>query len=460
MSDAPPDPFRASFPPPGPGYCGQGPARLTRGLSQVPEPEGDATDDIPREPPQTLLIVDPAWRATCLERVGGIPAGYTYLAQLMGHDMGNSVAVDAHPHAAPSGSAPLRRYNLIENPLCLETIYGAGPLQPGALYDPQTLLFRLQPGVDQAALIAYRPEKEGPVLGDPIRVLHDERNRDTLMLHELAVAWMQFHNRCARRLAGQGAWQAHVLARGHVVRVWHRILVDDLLKRFVHPAISGAGIDPRWVLDETTLLNGLSRAFHALPLDAYPMKESGLHNLCDLMKSGHGKSLAENSWHVDWPLMLGKHAGGPKTGVSASIAGQMRLPLGAIARMDLASATGANPLRLGHPAIAALVNTLPRDWPKRLTPAQLAQDFSEAFPKAPVTPTAADLSWGPLYQALMVEAQIYGHGGGFGPLGSALLKASVLNAIERVRIAPGGDAVGHLETPETMLELITLARST
>lgn len=158
MPVVPSGPFSETFLPSGPGCCGHRAGHFTSGLLPMPGLVGDAAAEMPREPPQILLIVDSVWRNACLQRVGQIPAGYTDLAQLMGHDMGNSVAVDAHPHVAPVGSAPLRRYNVIENPLCLETIYGARPIQPGALYDPETLLFRLQPGAVQAALIAFRPD--------------------------------------------------------------------------------------------------------------------------------------------------------------------------------------------------------------------------------------------------------------------------------------------------------------
>lgn len=449
----------APSPAPLPEGCGVPPshARIPR---QGASPAGAMP---PREPPQALLRIDPVWRARCLSIVGRIPSGYTYFAQLMGHDMGHSVPLSLYPHAEPPGSPPglAARYNLIENPLTLETIYGAGPVRPGHLYDPETLLFRLPQDAELAPLITYRPDPHSPAEGDPIRILHDERNRDTLMLHEMTIAWMQFHNRCARQLqkAGLGEWQAYAQARAHVVRVWHRLLQDDLLRRFVHPAVASLRLDDRLALDEVTLLNGLSRAFHALPLDAYPMRDSGLHNLYSLMKKTHAASPAELEWHVDWSQFLDPEREGPRTGLSLSVAGGLRLPVGAIAAMDMTSALAANPLRLGSPAMGALLATLPEPWGDWLQPAQLEVEFARLFSDAPVLPTETDLSWGPLYQALLVEAQLYGLDGGFGPFGSALLKASVQAAIGRVRFDPGVPPRTDLDTPDTLLTLITLARS-
>ena len=48
-----------------------------------------------------------------------------------------------------------------------------------------------------------------------------------------------------------------------------------------------------WMLDETTLLHGLCRAFHALPLAAYHLGRSGQHNLNTLLKRSYDISEAE-----------------------------------------------------------------------------------------------------------------------------------------------------------------------
>lgn len=67
----------------------------------------DDRADIAQREPWILLRADPQWRAACLARVAQIPSGYTYLAQLMGHDMGSSAQADSAPgRAARVRTAP------------------------------------------------------------------------------------------------------------------------------------------------------------------------------------------------------------------------------------------------------------------------------------------------------------------------------------------------------------------
>lgn len=428
----------------------------------------DDRADIAQREPWILLRADPQWRAACLARVAQIPSGYTYLAQLMGHDMGSSVQADSVPWSRGAGedgakALPVRRYNLIDNPLTLETVYGPGPSMLAHVYDPDTLLFRLTPGARLARIHARGLNSLADPDPQPIRALYDERNRDSLMLHELVVAWMQFHNRNARALMaeGLGAYDAYVLARCHSVRCWHRIVTGDLLPRFLHPQIAALPAPPAACeLDETTLLHGLCRAFHALPLAAYHLGRSGMHNLGSLLKRGYAVSEAETDWRIDWPLFFGAQPGGPRSGMSASVAPELRAPVtaAAIIAMDTTSARQAGGLRLGNARMQAALAALPDDWPARLTAARLAADFAAAHPEAPAAPDADTLAWGPLYQALMVEAQLHGHQGSFGPFGSALLSASVAGSIRRVVIKPEGPRSAALPHPATMLELINLVR--
>lgn len=471
-------------PPARPAGCPFGCAPLRGGLRHPPEamaadmaaeasPLDPADDrpDITQPLPQILIRSDPQWRAACLAQVAHIPSGYTYLAQLMGHDMGSSVQADSVPWSrdpeddpdSPAPQRPVRRYNLIDNPLTLETVYGPGPMMLAHVYDPQTWLFRLTPGARLARIYARGLNAVSDPDPRPIRALYDERNRDLLMLHELVVAWMQFHNRNARALmaAGRDPYAAYVLARAHAVRCWHGIVTGDLLPRFLHPEIAALPNVPRACeLDETTLLHGLCRAFHALPLAAYHLGRSGLHNLGVLLKRGYEISEAESDWLIDWRLFFGTRPGGPLSGISASVAPELRAPVSAAAiiALDGRSAVEAGALRPGNQRIKAAVAALPGDWPARLTPAQLAEDFAKAHPEAPIQLDAQGLEWGPLYQFLMVEAQLYGQQGGFGPLGSALLRGSVAGSIRRVVLAPEGPGSAALPRPATMIELINLVR--
>lgn len=456
-----PDPARPDASPLGAAVPGMG-------AEASPLAARDDRASVAQPIPEILTRADPQWRAACLQLTGHIPSGYTYLAQLMGHDMGSSVQAESvpwsrDPEDEDSPAAPVHRYNLIDNPLTLETIYGPGPSMLAHVYDPETWLFRLTPGARLARIYARGLNAVSDPDPRPIRALYDERNRDSLMLHELAVAWMQFHNRNASALmqAGLAPYRAYVVARAHAVRTWHAILLDDLLPRFLHPAIAALPQVPRpCELDETTLLHGLCRAFHALPLAAYQLGRSGLHNLGTLLKRGYAISDAEADWRIDWPLFFGAAPDGPMTGISASVAAQLRAPVtaAAVIALDATSAVQAGALRPGNAAIGRAMAALPDGWPALLSPDRLAADFCTAYPQAPIRIDANVLQWGPLYQFLMVEAQLYGQRGGFGPLGSALLRGSVAASIRRVVLAPEDPRSVALSRPATMLALINLVR--
>ncbi|UXU76553.1 MULTISPECIES: hypothetical protein [unclassified Paracoccus (in: a-proteobacteria)] len=444
-------------------------ARADAGTGAGALPPSDPAPEIAQARPEILLRPDPAWRRACLGQVAHIPSGYTYLAQLMGHDIGSTVLAETVPYARPAGALPDRpplRYNLIDNPLTLETIYGPGPTFLAHVFDPETCLFRVTPGARLARLYARGQATLADPDPQPIRALYDERNRDSLMLHELAVAWMQYHNLIARPLlaAGLPPLRAYALARIHVTRCWHAILTGDLLARFLHPdiaALSATQLDPAWQLDENSLLHGLCRAFHALPLSAYHLGRSGLHNLGGLLRRGYGISDAETDWHIDWPLFFGQKPGGPLTGISASVAAEMRVPITAVSIMmlDAQSADHADPLRAGNAAMRQAIDALPTRWRRACTPATLATEFSARFPDAPAAVTPESLAWGPLFHFLMVEAHLHGQRGGFGPLGSALLRSSVKGIIDRVVMPPPAPETAAMPSPATMLELITLVRS-
>lgn len=179
------------------------------------------------------------WRVYTLQDKANIPAGYTYFAQLIGHDMGNSVPLSHIPHVrdrygvqrSDDQTWAASRYNLIENPLTLETIYGLGPVMTPHLYDPKTYKFRVETKV-----VMSLPHTAADY---SVRALHDPRNRDTTILHRLAVIWMKFHNAVVDQIAPDlqqrviGNPKAKVLifaqARAHVLTVWHRLIWNDFL---------------------------------------------------------------------------------------------------------------------------------------------------------------------------------------------------------------------------------------
>lgn len=450
--------------------------------SVISAPTDGAGSPVPSRPAIAHLAGSADWRVLCQREVAQIPSGYTYLAQLVGHDMGHSTPLDQVVYSAKSqqgatnnlqtpmpqavaelqqtqGASPVR-YNLIENPLTLETVYGTGPDLMNHVFDQATGKFHLERG--------SRIAKTATAGGMAVRALYDPRNRDTLMLHELTVAWMQFHNRTMDRLNAAGvAWEdAYNIARVHSVLVWHDIIREDLLPRFVLPGVMNAPLDALHQVDEVTLLHAIFRAFHCLPLDAYRLRRGNIRGraLKDLMSTGFAPSLAEREWDISWDFFFSsdtfQHGKAlPTTGISPSFAQTFNVNGSHISLLDFNTAAETHPLCIADPWFADLrANWDVSDVSAPMTAAELCAAFETRFGTDRAIDPAV-LANAPLYEVLMVEGLLQGARGGFGPLGSCLLRGSQEAAMARVKLHPENKAqrdalLGQLHAPKTMLDLI------
>lgn len=390
----------------------------------------------------------PIWRAAC--RNGAeIPAGYTYLSQLMGHDLGHTVPASTLPWTAHhAGEAqPNQRYNLIENPLTLETIYGKGPIGNAALYHAGNGLFRLDKSALQASKIRYSDYEP------PEPLLADMRNRDTLMLHKLAVIWMQYHNKIAREIMAAEGFDEHshaarayfisvfTRARKIVLRAWHRVLMQDVLPTLAHPAamaLSKAELGTVFLLEDIPALNGIMRAFHALPLAQYRLN-SGQTSPFGQLRAGAVGEL--RNWRIDWALFFGPEAQN-FTGFSASYSRLFTIKSGrSIMHADLNSAIIALPYAALHAEVMAAYAALPATLKRAISAEALAESFNARAADAgmPSLPAGA-FKQIPLFLLLMLEAQFYGKNSGLGPFGSALLRRYLSHKIASIHIAPDPDS--------------------
>ncbi|MGB3246831.1 MAG: hypothetical protein WBB25_20025, partial [Sulfitobacter sp.] len=283
--------------------------------------------------PETNLA-DAKWRSYCLSKDAVsdgyryLASGYTYLSQLLGHDLGNSVRADDIPYELKPGDKPSKDvlygfYNLFEAPCSLETIYGRGPAALPHLYETRTLRFRIRPDQTLSEKISLPSDPSAfPDGSTPMRLLADIRNRDTPMLHELAVIWMQFHNIVFNELVAEvlpdkdpaeyGSlnrsflFENFVRTRSILIGVWHRILKDDLLEQLCHPAVYAMpddDIEKLAPLSVVNVLHGLMRAFHVMPLDAYHMRDTDPIDLSSLRRQSN-----EDDWDIDWTNFFGPDA--------------------------------------------------------------------------------------------------------------------------------------------------------
>jgi hypothetical protein len=116
----------------------------------------------------------------------GVPAGFTFLGQLIDHDLTleSLSQLGGRDDVATDFRTPR---------LDLDNVYGAGPLVSRPLYDgsAQGKLRVADSGVD-----FVRTADGAPLIGDP-------RNDENLLLAQLHLAMVKFHNRVTDQLAAQ-----------------------------------------------------------------------------------------------------------------------------------------------------------------------------------------------------------------------------------------------------------------
>ncbi|ODN70450.1 peroxidase family protein [Methylobrevis pamukkalensis] len=204
------------------------------------------TGDVPGSLDLLQALADAMARAP--EAPGfAVPAGYTYLAQLLSHDVtdiegGDFAHVDDAAVPADGDQTQLRRA-----PLLLETIYGKGPENDRlGLYGEGTdslARWRLRVG-----RIGRRPGTDLP--GDLPRScpMHapgaiplcaaDSRNDDNLVIAQLTALFLRLHNRAFDALAGIDKPKRRFEAARTVTRfVYRTLVVKDLMRRLLHPAV-------------------------------------------------------------------------------------------------------------------------------------------------------------------------------------------------------------------------------
>ena len=199
-----------------------------------------------------------------------IPAGYTYLAQLVAHDTVHSTV----PTAALRLSGQTVR-NGRSAPLELQTLYGNGfdgCLTAMTAHDREQLTpsklplgqIRIGETIDGTCPFrdiprALSPHTTTSAVGFRNVLIADDRNDNNVLVSQVAMLFALFHNTVVDLLhSGRCVSDAPSLAyfaelydeaRSVCVETYHRIVRNDLLKRLLHPAVYAAysSAQPRYL---------------------------------------------------------------------------------------------------------------------------------------------------------------------------------------------------------------------
>jgi hypothetical protein len=192
----------------------------------------------PFGPPDALLsalaarMVEPQGGADSANDNAAIPSGFTPLGQFIDHDL----TLDRTPLALAQAD-PLALTNFRSPRYDLDAIYGGGPAESPQLYDP----------ADPARLLVAG--RDLPRLETGRAVLVEGRNDENVLISQLHVAFLLFHNKMVDLLRRMGVPADGVFETARKYCRWHYqwMVVHDFLPRVIGQSlvdeIMGGGDD-------------------------------------------------------------------------------------------------------------------------------------------------------------------------------------------------------------------------
>lgn len=165
-----------------------------------------------------------------------IPAGYTYLGQFVDHDLTfDPLSKLGRPND------PRRLVNFRTPRLDLDSMYGAGPAD-------QPFLYEWTARGDRGVKLLVGGDDTRPDLprnGQGLALVGDARNDENLIVSQLHLLFVRFHNAVVDRLRGPDAAgpqeRAELFERARRIVRWHYqwIVTHDFLRRIVGDVLAG-----------------------------------------------------------------------------------------------------------------------------------------------------------------------------------------------------------------------------
>lgn len=286
-----------------------------------------AADDMPGMVEKLVKLgqcmSDTEWPAERRNNESDIPAGYTYLGQMLAHEITFHKTEDLPP------SEPLPD-NMRSPQIDLDSLYGAGPDdgEGAGLYEDRTRLKvgRTTPIPDLNVTFANDLPRGRPGSDNPKEALIlDPRNDENLCVAQTHVALIKFHNKVVDLLEARGHREEHLFecARKQVIQHFQWIILEDYLPRLLDADMlgcvrrqplrcfdvtGGAFIPVEFSVAAFRIGHSMIRgsyewnAYHSSdgPLSGRPARLLQLFNFTNFSGDLDGKPSLQSDWVIDW----------------------------------------------------------------------------------------------------------------------------------------------------------------
>lgn len=388
--------------------------------------------------------------------------GFTYFGQFLGHDLSHDATPLSGPYLTPERT-PNYRTPFFD----LDHVYGGGPEISSHLYEGEKDAETFKVGsTTPSGYLRDLPVEHGKILiGD----LQDARNLDNLILRQLHVIFLKFHNEAIRQLAtgshsitgienlgpGTRFQRAQRLVRWH----YQWIVRHDFLPRIVHTSV--------WAHRRTSCKTHSYSVPLEFSLAAFRFGHSMVRNayrlncrqkrvvIGDLMALGQEATPLRDDYMIEWGTFFdGLPTSGPQASssfIDTSIGAAMHELTPSTIHLshalevpdpaDLPARTLLRGARAGLPSgqevAAALLEQGKIKPSDSLTALQLIQDTCNR--SGSVLKAAGLEKNTPLFFYLLKEAELKAAGLTLGPIGSHIVSEVILGALE-------ADSSGYLAT--------------
>ena len=396
-----------------------------------------------------------------VEREGTLTprVGYTYFAQFLGHDLTHDNTPFDGPYPEPE-RIPNYRTPYFD----LDHVYGGGPEKSPYLYEGGrgTEIFKIG-ATNPTGYLRDLPVEHGIVLiGDQ----EDARNLDNLILRQLHVVFLKFHNEAIRQLSAKPPTVSgidHVGAgtifeRAQRLVRWHYqwIIRHDFLPRILSTDVWNHQHRRTRLHSESP--NGFSipiefslaafRFGHSMVRNAYGLNcRQKRVELPELMRRGQNLSPIPDDFIIEWGRFFdGLRASGPvasssylDTSMAAPLRGLSPSTLRLCSKMERSAKPASLPLRTllrgaraGLPSGQEVAEMLVQERIIKaedvLTSSELSRNTCDH--SGSVLKDAGLEQKTPLFYYLLKEAEIRGLGRTLGPIGSYIVSEVIRQALE------------------------------